>query len=93
MSDTKRISLSVPSGLADDLDYISSRLGVSRSGFVTQLLIGADLGRLRSLLSAVPESATEADARRFRGESREFIREQLERISALQGGLFDDSEG
>lgn len=92
MADIKRITLSVPTDLASDLDYVSSRLGISRSGFVTQLLLGADLGALRSLLAAVPEQPTDSDAKRFRGDSKVFIQTQLERLHAMQGGLFDDSE-
>lgn len=91
MAVSKRVSLSIPDHLADDLNYISSRLGISRSGFVTQLLIGADLSSFRALLSNVPDEPTENDSRRFRGDSREYIKDQLDRLQRLQGGLFDDS--
>ena len=93
MADTRRISLSVPTDLASDLDYISSRLGVSRSGFVTQLLLSAELGKLRSLIESIPEQPSEADARRFRGDSKRYIAESIARLQELQGTLFDDAEG
>tara|TARA_R100000655_G_C2980028_1_gene191651 strand:- start:479 stop:760 length:282 start_codon:yes stop_codon:yes gene_type:complete len=91
MASLKRVSLSIPGGLADNLDYISKRLGVSRSAFVTQLLLEAQLDSLASLLSSIPEQPSEADIKRFRGDSKVYVREQLERLQKLQGGLFDDS--
>lgn len=91
MSSLKRVSLSIPIGLADNLDYISRRLGVSRSAFVTQLLLEAQLDKLASLLASIPEQPSEADKRRFRGDSKLYVREQLARLQELQGGLFDDS--
>lgn len=91
MAQTKRISISVPAEMSDNLTYISSRLGISRSGFVTQLLLAADLDKLSALISTIPEQPSEADARRFRGDSKAYIAEQLERIQHLQGGLFDES--
>lgn len=91
MGTLKRVSLSIPGELADNLDYISGRLGISRSAFVTQLLLEGRLDHLAALLRNIPEQATEADARRFRGDSKAYIREQLEHLQKLQGGLFDDS--
>jgi len=91
MADFKRVSVSIPNGLSDDLDYIASRLGISRSGLVTQLLLGAGLDHIRALLSNVPEQASDADTKRFRGNSKAYIESQLDRLRELQGGLFDDS--
>lgn len=91
MSGLKRVSISMPEDLASDLDYISRRLGVSRSGFVSQMLLAADLRSLRALLENIPEEPTEADAKRFRGDSKVYIRDKLAQLQQLQGGLFDDS--
>lgn len=91
MASLKRVSLSIPGELADNLDYISRRLGVSRSAFVTQILIEGDLDHLASLLAHIPEQPSEADIKRFRGDSKVYVREQLQRLQQLQGGLFDDS--
>ncbi len=91
MATLKRVSLSIPGELADNLDYIAHRLGVSRSAFVTQVLLEGHLDKLASLLSTIPEQPSEADTRRFRGDSKAYVREQLERLQLLQGGLFDDS--
>ena len=73
MSGLKRISISIPSELSDNLDYLATRLGVSRSGLISQMLVSADLGSLRSLLEAIPEQPTEGDIKRFRGDSRSVI--------------------
>lgn len=91
MTGLKRVSISMPEELADNLDYISKRLGVSRSGFVSQLLLAADLDSFRAMLSHIPEQPSEGDLKRFRGDSRAYIQDQLERLQKLQGGLFDDS--
>lgn len=91
MATSKRVTISLPAGITEDLDYISSRLGISRSAFLAQLLTEADLGKLRSLLSTLPEAPTEGDARRFRGESRSFVKQRMEQLQSMQGGLFDDS--
>lgn len=91
MSDIKRVSLSLPSSVVDDLDYVSERLGISRSGFLTQVLLQSDLASLRALLASIPESPSEDDVKRFRGSSVDYIRERVEALQKLQGGLFDGS--
>jgi hypothetical protein len=91
MSSLKRVSLSIPAGLASNLDYISGRLGISRSAFVAQILLESRLDELASLLGSIPEQPSETDKRRFRGDSKAYVREQLERLQGLQGGLFDDA--
>jgi len=91
MSDLKRVSISMPADLVENLDYVSRRLGISRSAFLTQTLLDARLDRLRAVLASIPEDSSEADTRRYRGDSRDYIRHQLERVQRLQGGLFDDT--
>lgn len=91
MSGLKRISISIPAELSDDLDYLSKRLEVSRSGLVSQMLLSAELGKLRALLEAIPQQPSEGDIKRFRGDSRSVIEDQLQRLQSLQGGLFDDT--
>ncbi len=91
MTTLKRVSVSMPIELADDLDYISRRLGVSRSGFVSQMLLAGDIHKLRVLLSHIPEQPTDGDLKRFRGDSKVYIEDALAKLQAMQGGLFDDS--
>lgn len=87
----KRVSLSLPEPLVDDLDYICRRLGVSRSGFIASLLQQADMASLRALVSNIPDQPNDEDVKRFRGSSQAYFDEQLQRLQQLQGGLFDDS--
>jgi hypothetical protein len=91
MASSKRVTISLPGKIADDLDFISARLGVSRSAFLSQLLTEANLGDLRSLVSTLPESPSEGDTRRFRGESRQFVKSRIDQLHTMQGGLFDDT--
>lgn len=91
MTTLKRVSISMPIGLADDLDYISRRLGISRSGLVSQLLLAGNLDHLRALLANIPEQPSEGDLKRFRGDSKAYIEDQLQKLHQLQGGLFDDT--
>lgn len=91
MTGIKRVSISLPTDLAEDVDYVSSRLGMTRSAFITQFLLGGELDKLRSVLSTIPEQPSEADVKRFRGDSRAYIADQLSKLQHLQGGLFDDS--
>ena len=90
MSSLKRVSISLPSEIADDLDYVAGRLGISRSAFVAQILTQTDLPSVRTLLKSIPEQPSEADTKRFRGESKQFVKIQIDRLQQLQGGLFDD---
>jgi len=92
MAGSKRVSISLPSDLASDIDYIATRLGITRSAFITQFLLGGNLHKFRALLSAIPEQPSEGDAKRFRGDSRAYIAEQLAKVQELQGGLFDASD-
>lgn len=91
MTTLKRVSISMPIELADDLDYISKRLGVSRSGLVSQMLLAGDIHQLRVLLGHIPEEPTEGDLKRFRGDSKAYIEDALSRLQSMQGVLFDDS--
>lgn len=91
MASSKRVTISLPTQIAGDLDYISARLGISRSAFLAQLLTEANLSDLRALVSTLPESPSEGDTRRFRGESRRFVKTRMHQLQSMQGGLFDDS--
>lgn len=89
MSEIRRVSISLPVSLVSDLDYISQRLGISRSAFLAQMLSSADLPGIRALLSHIPEQPTDGDVRRFRGDSKAYVAQQMEKLVSMQGGLFD----
>ena len=71
MSNVKRVTLSLPSDLADNLTYLHRRIGVSKSAFVSSLL-AQGVGDLRSLMEALPDNPSPEDVVRFRGASTEL---------------------
>jgi len=87
-----RMSFTVPPALRADLDYLSTRMGVTKSALVTELL-GTPLGDLRSLVEMVPDNPTEAEMIRARGVSNQLIADRLRSYRKLEGDLFDDRQG
>jgi len=85
MSVLKRTSLTLDSCLIDDLDYVASRMGVSRSALLSNIA-GAAAKDLRTLLEGVPMAPTEVDTKRFKGASIELVRERLETLEDMQDG-------
>lgn len=83
----QKVSLALDPELVADLDYISSRFGVSRSALVSVLMAGP-ASDARKMLSMVPDSPTALDLIRFRGESAELARQRLESLKGLADDLF-----
>lgn len=71
---TRRTSFTLPAPLYSDLSYVASRLGVSQSALLMQV-ISEPLAFMANTLQSIPPSETSnPDAvRRFRGESVEFV--------------------
>lgn len=86
-----RMSFTVPPQLRADLDYVSARLGITKSALLTEL-VGQPLTDLRSLMELVPENPTEADLLRARGKSNELIVSRLQSLRQIEGDLFDDRQ-
>ena len=84
-----RVSFTVPPETRANLDYLSTRLGVTKSALVTELL-GVPLADLRALVESVPENPTEADVLRARGASNQLISNRLQSYRAIEGDLFDE---
>lgn len=76
MTKTRKISVSLAAQLVDDLDYLSGRMGVSRSAILSELLVGV-VAETRRVLELVPPNPTPADVLRMRGESEEVVRQRL----------------
>lgn len=86
MSDFRRCSVSLPSALVDDLDYVAKRLRMSRSAFLSGLL-AEGLPPLVQLLKTLPEdlsTTTDADARRFRGAAADALSKQVSDLLELR---------
>jgi len=84
-----KISITIPPELLADLDYVSGRLGVSRSALIAEVLPDA-LGVMRKLLEQVPLNPTPDDVLRFRGESAEIVKQKIESIRGMGDDLFSD---
>lgn len=82
-----KISITIPPELLADLDYVSGRLGVSRSALIARVLPNA-LGVMRTMLEQVPLNPTPEDALRFRGESAEIVRKKIDSIREISDDLF-----
>lgn len=90
-----KIAMSLPPALVDDLDFLVSRLGVSRSALVAELLSDA-AAEMRRVVSLIPPNPTPADLLRMRGESESLIRERIASASRMTDDLFsglDKPEG
>lgn len=86
-----RVSFTVPPSIRADLDYVSSRLGITKSALASEFL-GLQLSDLRSLLEMVPDNPTDDDMVRARGRSNELIIERLRNVRSIEGDLFDDRQ-
>jgi hypothetical protein len=86
-----RVTFTVPPRIRADLDYLSDRLGVTKSALVSELL-EAPLGDLRELMEMVPENPTSDDILRARGKSNSLIAQRLRNLRSIEGDLFDDRQ-
>lgn len=84
-----KISITVPPELLADIDYVSGRLGVSRSALVSQLM-AEPLQLMRGMLEQVPLNPTPDDVLRFRGESAELVRQKIDSLRDLGDDLFSE---
>lgn len=89
MSKSRKVSLSLDANLVANLDYLSSRLSVSRSALVTQLLLDG-VAHMRRLVEVIPPNPTPADLVRMRGESIEEVRARIESLKSLENDLFSE---
>jgi hypothetical protein len=87
-----RMTFTVPPTIRQNLDYLSSRMGVTKSALVSELL-NSPLGDLRDLMEMVPDNPTEADLLRASGKSNELIATRLRSLRSIEGDLFDDRQG
>lgn len=91
MPTMKRTSFTLPPEVVENLNFISRRLGVSKSSIVGDLL-GKSLSPLAELLRVLPDDGSSAPddvVRRLRGASGEHIRGQLDHLREV----FDQLEG
>ncbi len=86
-----KIAMSMPPALVDDLDYLTGRLGVSRSALAAELLSDA-VSEMRRVVSLIPPNPTPADLLRMRGESEAFIRQRIASATHMADDLFSGED-
>lgn len=88
----RKVTVSLPPDVVDQLDFVSSRLRCSRSALLSEVL-GHSMPALVQLASCIPEvgqDVTEVDARRLRGVSAAVIGEQVRKLLEMSEGVGQD---
>lgn len=86
-----RMSFTVPPEFQADLNYLSARIGVSKSALLAEMLQGP-LADLRGLVESVPPNPTQGDLVRARGQSLNLVNQRVESYRRLEGDLFDERD-
>lgn len=89
----KRVTLSLPPKVVSDLDFVSSRMGISRSALVSSLLSGSlpSIIPLVTVVTAAKDgNGGEAEAKRYMGDFAASLDEQMKRLNSGIEGLEDD---
>ncbi|AXH78983.1 MAG: CopG family transcriptional regulator [Circular genetic element sp.] len=88
-SKTVRITVSLPSQVVSNLDYISTTIGVSRSAFLSSLL-SESLPPIVPLVQIVASASKDGDSKRFRGAAVSAINDAVSRLVSGSEVLQDD---
>lgn len=83
----RKINVSIPEAVVCDLDYISKRMGITRSALLSNL-IAEPSKDLRCLMETLPNNPTPEDVLRSRGASVDLISKRLEEYSVAADDLF-----
>jgi hypothetical protein len=83
----RKFSVSLPPQLVEDLDYLSSRMGVTRSALIASLM-AEPTHDLREMVEMIPENPTPADVLRLRGRSESIVNQRVESLRRLSNDLF-----
>lgn len=87
-----RTSFTAKPSLVADLDFLSARIGVSKSAIINDIL-GDAVAYLRAMVETVPENPTKEDMLRMRGKSEAVISDLLRQYRELDQGMFPAGEG
>ena len=79
-SNAKRINLSLPPEMYEDLVFVAQKMGISASSLIYNISHDA-IEHMASIMRQLPESGgTDAVAKRLRGDSVSYIQEQYENL-------------
>lgn len=83
----RKLSLSLPAQLVDDVSYLAARFGCSRSALVGELL-AEPVAVFKGIMESIPEDPTPEDVLRFRGQSVDLIRDRIAQLKFATDDLF-----
>lgn len=87
MAETRRITMTIPAGLVEKLDRLSSLCHISRSALVTELL--AESVEALDLALGVMKTPSPENVRRYRGDSIQLVEQKVSELKRLlDGDLF-----
>lgn len=86
----RKITVSLPDFVVNDLDYVSHRISATRSALLTNMLT-EPAATLRAMLEELPVNPTEEDILRSRGSSARIIDERIQKIKDTESDLFSGS--
>jgi len=83
-----RTSLSIPDNVLSDLTFVSSRMGVSKSALITEILVEnlQDLKTMFEGLPPDPDFTDELVLKRLRGASIEVVKDRIKGAKGLLNG-------
>lgn len=79
---TRRITLSIPSDLVDELDRVAKHLGITRSALASGLL-SPITSQLVQVIADVDVESPTGDSRRMRGKSVALIGDLLAEVQSV----------
>lgn len=82
-----RTSMALDPAVVEDLQYVTRRLGISKSALVNELLKEA-LPSMAQVFQLLPEAPTAEDVVRFRGESAKLVEQRLAALKVHTDDLF-----
>lgn len=81
----RKLSISVPDSMVSDLNYVSHRMGISKSALVSNL--SADpIHDMREILESLPENPTPDEILRSRGASVDMVKKRISNLNQLVEG-------
>lgn len=92
MSKTKRMSMTIPETVFNDLEYVSRHLRVSRSSLISEIL-GSNIGSIRTIIEqCIPDGSDLNDDASSLARDPEKVRSYLDSLSSALTDAQSDFE-
>ena len=89
-STSKRLNLSLPSNLYEQVHFVSRHMGISASALVYQIILSSLPRLVSNLRNSKPDESTASTVKRLRGHSLASIKAQYEGVVQMGGRRHDD---